>query len=272
MRSGFARAIRAVWYGAALALPGPVALAADCRVEPTAAGPVARVTDGRTLVLADGRTVRLAMIEVPAMPPPSASATERQAGAARASRAALAGLVAGNDIALAASGTDRYGRVLARAYVARNGTWRPVEIDLVAAGQAFVSPYADNQNCAGDLIAAERRARVGKVGLWDDPYHAAREADDPAAVLAALGRFAIVEGRVVSVRESGGTIYVNFGRRWSEDFTVTISKRNERSFAEHGVVPTALAGRRVRIRGVIEERGGPWIEVVAPGQIEIADR
>jgi Staphylococcal nuclease homologue len=200
------------------------------------------------------------------------SATERQAGAARASSAALAGLVAGNDIALAASGTDRYGRVLARAYVARNGTWRPVEIDLVAAGQAFVSPYADNQNCAGDLIAAERRARVGKVGLWDDPYYAAREADDPAAVLAALGRFTIVEGRVVSVRESGGTIYVNFGRRWSEDFTVTISKRNERSFAEHGVVPKALAGRRVKIRGVIEERGGPWIEVVAPGQIEIADR
>ena len=118
MRSGFARAIRAVWYGAALALPGPAALAADCRVEPTAAGPVAQVTDGRTLVLADGRTVRLAMIEVPAMPPPSASATERQAGSARASRAALAGLIAGNDIALAASGTDRYGRVLARAYVA----------------------------------------------------------------------------------------------------------------------------------------------------------
>src|SRR5262249_51409535 len=78
-------------------------------------------------------------------------------------------------------------------------------------------------------------------------------------------------GRVVSVRESGGTIYVNFGRRWSEDFTVTISKRNERSFAEHGVVPKALAGRRVSVRGVIEERGGPWIEAVAPGQIEIAD-
>jgi hypothetical protein len=99
MRSRFARAIRAVSYGAALALPGPDAAAADCRVEPTAAGPVARVTDGRTLVLADGRTVRLAMIEVPAVPPPSVSATERQATAARASSAALAGLVAGNDIA-----------------------------------------------------------------------------------------------------------------------------------------------------------------------------
>jgi hypothetical protein len=32
---------------------------------------------------------------------------------------------------------------------------------------------------------------------------------------------------VLSVRESGATIYVNFGRRWTEDFTVTILKRNE---------------------------------------------
>jgi endonuclease YncB( thermonuclease family) len=260
---------RASTYGVVLALLAPAALAADCHVEPISAGPVARVTDGRTLVLADGRTVRLAMIEVPPAPPQSAPATQ---GRAATSDAPLTGLIAGNDIALAALGSDRYGRVLARAYVARNGAWRSIEIDLVAAGQAFVSPYAGNQNCGGDLIAAERRARASRLGLWGDPNYAAKEADNPAAVLAALGRFAIVEGKVVSVRESGGTIYVNFGRRWSEDFTVTISKRNERSFAESGLVPKSLAGRRVRVRGVIEERGGPWIEAVAPGQIEIADR
>jgi endonuclease YncB( thermonuclease family) len=266
MRSVSARASA---YGAALALIVSAALAAECRLDPTSAGPVARVTDGRTLVLADGRTVRLATIEVPVQ---HAHAPQSEANAARATDAALARLIAGNDIALAPLGSDRYGRVMARAYLARNGTWRSIEAELVAAGQAFVSPYAGNQNCAGDLIAAERQARAGRLGLWGDPYYAAREADNPDAVLAALGRFAIVEGKVVSVRESNGTIYVNFGRRWSEDFTVTISKRNERSFAESGLVPKSLAGRRVRVRGVIEERGGPWIEAVAPGQIEIADR
>jgi len=30
---------------------------------------------------------------------------------------------------------------------------------------------------------------------------------------------------VLSVRESGGTIYMNFGRRWSQALTVTILKR-----------------------------------------------
>jgi hypothetical protein len=126
--------------------------------------------------------------------------------------------------------------------LARNETWQSIEVDLVAAGQAFVSPYAGNQNCVGDLIAAERRARASRLGLWGDPNYAAKAADNPTAVLAALGRFTIVEGKVVSVRESGGTIYVNFGRRWSEDFTVTISKRNERSFAESGLCSEVARG------------------------------
>lgn len=250
----------------------PEALAGDCRNDPQNAGRVATVTDGRTFVLADRRTVRLALIEAPPMAPVVPGVPGGTA-AAVASRAALAALVAENDILLNPLGTaDRYGRLPARAYVMRNGVQRPIEIDLLAAGHAFVSPYAGNHNCAADLIGAERQARVGKLGLWGDPYYATRNADDPAAVLAARGRFAIVEGRVVSVRESGGTIYVNFGRRWSEDFTVTILKRNGRLFAGGGFELKALAGRRVRVRGVIEERGGPWIEAIAPGQIEIADR
>ena len=77
---------------------------------------------------------------------------------------------------------------------------------------------------------------------------------------------------MLSVRESGGTIYVNFGRRWSEDFTVTIAKRNERAFTAAGLEPKSLAGRRIRVRGWIEERGGPWIEATRPEQIEVAER
>jgi hypothetical protein len=89
--------------------------------------------------------------------------------------------------------------------------------------------------------------------------------------MVARGRFAAIDGKVISVRESGGTIYVNFGRRWNEDFTVTILKRNARKFAEAGMEPKQLEGRRVRVRGFIEERGGPWIEATVPQQIEVAD-
>jgi len=113
---------------------------------------------------------------------------------------------------------------------------------------------------------------VSGAGLWGGSYYATKKAEDPAGILALRGHFAVVEGKVLSVRESGGTIYVNFGRRWTEDFTVTTLKRNERTFDAAGLPLKQLAGRRVRVRGTIEERGGPWIEALHPGQIEIAEQ
>ena len=82
----------------------------------------------------------------------------------------------------------------------------------------------------------------------------------------------MVEGKVLSVREIGATIYVNFGRRWSDDFTVKVQKRSERSFTAAGLALKKLAGQHVRVRDTIEERGGPWIEAARPEQIEIAER
>jgi hypothetical protein len=68
---------------------------------------------------------------------------------------------------------------------------------------------------------------------------------------------------VASVRENGPTIYVNFGRRLIEDITVTILKRNERSFAVAGLDLRGLAGRRIRVRGWIEARGGERARIEA---------
>jgi endonuclease YncB( thermonuclease family) len=163
---------------------------------------VASVTDGRTFILADGRTVRLAMIEVPVLPPPG-SALQHQTPAGDRSRTALGELVEGQNLLIAQFGTDRFGRVLARAYLPDGRGPKAVETGLLAAGLAFVSPYAGNHNCVADLIAAERAARGAKLGLWADADFTTRNADDPDAVRSAQGRFAIVEGKVVSVRESG---------------------------------------------------------------------
>lgn len=122
--------------------------------------------------------------------------------------------------------------------------------------------------------------RQAKLGLWADPYYDPLRADTPADILARRGRFALVEGDVVSVHGSGATLYVNFGRRWSDEFAVTIRKRNERKFAAAGLDVQGLSGRRVRVRGFIEARGGfagspwraPWIEAARPEQIETVGR
>jgi hypothetical protein len=143
---------------------------------------------------------------------------------------------------------------------------------MVGHGHARVAARHGERACAAALRQRERLAREAQLGLWADPYYGLRQANDPAAVARERGRFAIVEGGVVSVRESGGTLYVNFGRRWSSDFTVTIAKRQERAFAAAGLEPKRLAGHRIRVRGWIEERGGPWIEATAPEQIEVVER
>ena len=140
-------------------------------------------------------------------------------------------------------------------------------------GFARVSAQVGDRACAEELWARERAARQARLGLWGaEPYYAVTAAGSLTALTAGRGQFSVVEGRVASVRESGGIIYVNFGRRWSEALTVTISKRNERTFAAAGVDPRLLEHRRVRVRGTIEERSGPRIEARSPEQIEIADR
>jgi endonuclease YncB( thermonuclease family) len=239
-----------------------------CRLAEFATGTVAAVVDGRSFVLADGGEIRLAGIEAPTMRPQD---PPERAQAGEAARAALVALVAGKSLVLKhlTPATDRYGRRVAFAFVA--GGERSLQADLLAQGWARAAVNGEAGPCAAELSTAERQARGAKLGLWSDPYYVVRQAEHPAEVSAERGRFTLVKGKVVSVRESGGTIYVNFGRRWSEDFTVTILKRNERLFNTAGLEPKSLRGRIVEVRGYVEERGGPWIEAVRPEQITVVN-
>ena len=251
--------------------------AVSCGGAEIARGAVGRVIDGRTFVLDDGREVRLAAIEVPPLTPPMQTGAAPGGAAAKEALEALAG---GDEVVLRRAEvlSDRYGRLVAYAYAVRDGDELFVQGELIASGFARVAERAGNRACAAELVHREAAARQAKLGLWADPYYQVLNAETPADVLAHKGRFALVEGKVVSVRESGATIYVNFGRRWSEGFAVTISKRNERIFAAAGLDLKSLTGRLVRVRGWVEERGAgdtggrPEIEAAHPEQIETADR
>jgi endonuclease YncB( thermonuclease family) len=241
-----------------------------CGGDEIARGTVGKILDGRTFVLDDGREVRLAAIEVA----PLAGPQDQADPAGRAAAAALSALAAGDQVVLrrAESGSDRYGRLLAYAYTLRDGDEFLLQRELVAEGLARVGTRIARP-CAGHLLDREKAAREAKLGLWADPYYEVLNAETPKDALAYRGRFALVEGKVASVRESGPTIYVNFGRRRIGDITVTILKRNERSFAAAGLDLPSLAGRRIRVRGWIDARGGEraWIEAERPEQVEMAD-
>ena len=241
-----------------------------CRLEAVGTAKVAAVRDGRTLALADGREARLAAIEVPLPYGVEAAAPT----AAQAAKSALENLAAGREVTLKRLGPaeDRYGRLMVHAFVTQDGAERSLQQILLAGGHARVAARVGDRACAAELLAAERAARAAKLGLWADPAYGPRQAEEAAALLDQRGRFTVVEGKVLSVREAGSTIYLNFGRRWSRDFTVTILKRNARIFTAAGIEPKQLEGRRIRVRGWIERRGGPIVEAARPEQIELAER
>ena len=234
-----------------------------CRFELLGTGKVLQVVDGRSVVLDDGREVLISGIELPSAPPAGELATGR-------ARASLETMLLDQLVELRGlqEVTDRYGRTVAFV-VRQNG---PIDVagELLAHGHARVAAHIGDAACAAELHSRERVARTSRLGLWGEPYYDVIEARNAPHLLAARGRFSLVEGKVLSVRESGGTIYLNFGRRWSEALTVTISKRHERIFSGAGLSPKQLESRTVRIRGWIEERNGPRIEVIRPEQIEVA--
>src|SRR5262245_26631736 len=244
-----------------------------CRFEVAGTGKVRAISDGRSFILEDGREIRLAAIEVPLAPAAGESGPRAEAGLA--ARAALESMLASQSVVELrqnAAGADRYGRTLAMVYVMHDGARQSVAHEMLTRGIARVSAHVGDRPCAEELLAQERGARRAKLGLWSEPYYVIVAAESGAQLAAERGRFTVAEGNVLSVRESAGTIYMNFGRRWSQALTVTISKRDERVFAAAGVEPKKLENRRVRVRGWVEERNGPGHEVTHPEQIEIAER
>ena len=243
-----------------------------CHLQRVGSGKVSAVIDGRSFLLDDGQEIRLPGIEVPLLA--RASETGARADAGRGARAALIALLDGETVELRQAGANvnRYGRRLAHAYFMRDASQKSAAHEMLAAGFARVSAHVGDVVCAGEMLAREEAARKAELGLWGEAYYSIVSGENLTELMSEQGRFTVVEGRVASVRENGGTIYVNFGRRWSQALTVTILKRHERGFVSAGLDPRRLANLRVRVRGWIEDRNGPRVEATRPEQIEILER
>jgi endonuclease YncB( thermonuclease family) len=237
-------ALAAVLAVAALSSPAM----AECGGAGIGAAEVAAALDARTLRLADGREVRLAgLAPVPAAPTALARFTGHRV------------TLRGDDA------PDRYGRQT--LVVVPDGSETSIQARLLAEGAALASGQMAEPGCAAELAGAEAAARAAGRGLWTGAV--IKNAARPQDILAKLGQFAIVEGKVHSVRAAGATLYLNFGRRWTRDFAATIPARLAAGFAVDGFALASLTGRRVRVRGIVGRRGGPRIEVVRAGQIEL---
>lgn len=230
--------------------------AVACELVAGPRGIVSEIVDGVTLRLESGLEVRLVNIAAPDL--------ER-------ALQALGNLALNHEVELRYGGTrtDRRGRALAHVYriEATRRVW--LQDALVASGLAYVQSFKDNRACVGELLAREDVARQGQVGAWGGPQLSVGRADRPAALGAAADRFQIVEGRIVSTGRTRRWVYLNFGRAWKSDFTGLIGAGSMSMFAAAGLDPLKFAGRHVRVRGWIEDRDGPAIEIDHPEQIEL---
>ena len=233
------------------------AIAAGCAFAPQGEGRVTEVIDARSFRLEDGRDVSLIGIE----PVPAIDTNANRA-------AALAAIIGGHEVTLRGDDDtpDRYGRQPAFVFIGSSDI--PVQATLLAQGAALLAATVTDKECAATLAAAEASARIGKLGIWADPA-VIKNTESPGDILAGIGRFTVVEGKVLSVRQAGATTYLNFGRNWTRDFAVTIPKRIIPVFEGAGIMLKSLENRRIRVRGWIEARGGPRIEVLRVGQIEL---
>lgn len=245
------------------------ATAAPCALgEPTETVAVERAVDGDTVALDDGRTVRLAGVTAPKAPLAAAGPWPLAETARQALERAAAGKVM--ELRTASSAPDRHGRLVAWLAPIDATNHAGVAAELLALGLLRSSGDATGRGCGATLRSAESLAIGARLGLWSDPYYAIRDASDGSTLAADAGRFVVAEGRVASVRTSAGRAYVNFGARWRDALSLTLSEGTLKRLG--GFTKLRLeAGARVRARGVVELRSGPMIYVSEAAQVERLD-
>lgn len=254
------RGLTVVWAALLCLTFGAPALAGPpADLTPGGVAVVKEALSGDTVLLEDGRTVRLAGIQAPKM------GRLRKAPLADEARAALEQLSRGHRVTVlfGAGHVDRHDRVLAQL-VRDDGLW--LQGEMLERGWARVFSLPDLPSVIAELLAREAPAREAKRGIWGQRAYAVRTPET-------LGRdydtFQVVEGRVLSAAVVKGQLYLNFGPDWHTDFTIRAPHRAMRALRALHPDPKVFQGRMIRVRGWVYRHDGPEIDVTVPEMLEL---
>ena len=236
------------------------ARADECPARGTQPVSFARVMDGAGFVTAEGVEIRLAGILARDGGGEVAS-PEAQAAARDALERALRNRTV--SIASATPAGDRYGRQVAQVFA--DGSW--VQGALLQAGDVRAAPDLASAPCARALLAAEAQARTSRTGNWRGTFRVRT----PDELMNSRGSFEIVEGTVTTASVNRGRAFINFGADYRTDFTVTAEPEDMRIFRQTRFDVSALAGKRIRVRGWVEFYNGPEITITTPAAIEVLE-
>lgn len=246
--------------------PAAVVTGEGCELQNQPGRSVTKVLDAATLKLDDGSELRLLGLMPPANPdataPPNSWQPEREAVAA------LTALVGGRNItpATAVRRTDRYGRILAHAFVERDGRQLWVEGEILAEGHARAYAVPGDSACLGELLTWENEARRRRLGLWSSPAYAVLSPYEFRRLSRLRGTYQLVEGRVAKVEPGRSQVVLHLTSRTRLAFRVRIPVAGDHKELSQRLL--ALLHKRVRVRGWLEWRHGPSMTVAEPALIE----
>jgi endonuclease YncB( thermonuclease family) len=254
MRAGCGAILAAMPFAPAAAAPLPACAGG---VEISRAR-VVRVEQNGVLVLSDGRALLLEGIRLP-----MGAADHAPARLADEARATLLSLAREGSVTATATAPkeDRYDRVRVQGFVDTNWLQRT----LLEQGLARVAIAPDRTECAAELYGFEAIGRRAGRGLWASPaYRIRTDRDDWRPD---VGTFQVIEGQVKRVTDRDGVLLLDFGNDGRSGLLVKVTGADRRAFRGAGL--EGLNGRRVRVRGIVQNSGGrPLLALSNPAQIE----
>ncbi|MEQ1696663.1 MAG: thermonuclease family protein [Hyphomicrobiaceae bacterium] len=231
---------------------------------------VAKVESADTLILDDGSEVVL-IGTMPPVPTETDGPDQPAWPPAEATRKHLEALVGGKAVDLAFAGRrhDRYGRQLAHVFVNQTTSRHWVQGDLITHGLARAYTLPGNTACIEDLLDQENLARANLAGHWGTGVFQDRSAHDPRELTRYRDTFQTIEGRIHHTTKVRGQQVVDFTASDRTGFSVWISPTSSTPRTASSIAPGSLTGKRVRVRGWVEQHRGPRVTLDNLRQIEI---
>ncbi len=162
----------------------------------------------------------------------------------------------------------RHGALLSHVMF-EDGSW--LQGKLVEEGKAIVMPvYELNWGRLYTLKNFEVGARMKRRGLWaKNPVVCAWGAKS------AFDTFSIIQGKMTEAANVRGTIYLNFGADYRDDFTVKITRKYFRTLTEETqnaltrLTESTEPDIVIEARGWVFFSGGPMIDIKTDAQLDI---
>ena len=261
-------------FSAVLLLASPLPAHAQnlCTEESAEPVQIIALNERLELTLEDGRILRLSGIEAPR---PTKSHPQAPARLVKDLTPQLIGAAV---FAKPLQTTpDRWGRIPALVFTPHpeNPGLMNFGQNLLETGRARWLWSPESRICRDNDLISESLARSQNLGLWKDPFYASVDAQNHDQLKTRSGEPITLEGRVVNTGSGRSRIYLNLGPNRRNDASVTILKRLTKTMgktSEPSDKPFAhLIGQKIRVRGWLDQRYGPQMEINSPDEIEIID-